>query len=76
MIRSGEMTETKDMNVQTKGIKKEIPSLMIREQDPEIHKLFHLGQQLIPNSEWALHFFPAEEHGLRLGGADSHKNPP
>lgn len=49
---------------------------MIREQDPEIHKLFHLGQQLIPNSEWALHFFPAEEHGLRLGGADSHKNPP
>ena len=33
---------------------------------PEILELFHLRQQLIPNTEGAIHRFSAESHGLRL----------
>lgn len=40
----------------------------------EIFKLLHLGQQLIPDSGWTLHSFPAENHGLRLKGANSHSH--
>ncbi|KAK0144409.1 hypothetical protein N1851_017229 [Merluccius polli] len=40
--------------------------------DLEILELLHLGQQLTPNPKGAIHHFPAENHGLRLGGADSH----
>lgn len=37
---------------------------LICEQDPKI-----LGQQLIPNPEWALYYFQAEDHDLEFGGA-------
>ena len=47
------------------------PSLT-REQDPKILKLLHLRQELSPNPEGASHIFPVENHGLGLGGADSH----
>uniref|UniRef100_A0A669CDG2 Uncharacterized protein n=1 Tax=Oreochromis niloticus TaxID=8128 RepID=A0A669CDG2_ORENI len=49
-----------------------LPSPITREQDPEVLELLHLGQELIPDPEWALHPFPAENHGLRFGGADPH----
>ncbi|KAL3970244.1 alcohol-forming fatty acyl-CoA reductase [Sarotherodon galilaeus] len=49
-----------------------LPSPITREQDPEILELLHLGQELIPDPEWALHPFPAENHGLRFGVADPH----
>ncbi|KAK0137965.1 hypothetical protein N1851_025840 [Merluccius polli] len=45
---------------------------LTREQDPEVLELLHLGQDLIPDPEGALHPFPVEDHGLGLGGADSH----
>ncbi|KAK0146683.1 hypothetical protein N1851_013966 [Merluccius polli] len=45
---------------------------LTREQDPEVLELLHLGQDLIPDPESALHPFPVEDHGLRFGGADSH----
>lgn len=35
-------------------------------------KLLHSGQKLTPNLEGAIHRLLAENHGLRLGGADSH----
>ena len=44
---------------------------LTREQDPEILELLHLKPQLTLNPEGALRF-PAENHGLRLGCADSH----
>ncbi len=47
------------------------PSLT-REQDPEILKFLHLGQDLIPDPERALQALLAEDHGLEFGGADSH----
>jgi len=31
-----------------------------------------LGKDLIPDPERAFHPFPAEDHSLGLGGADSH----
>ncbi|XP_040908617.1 NACHT, LRR and PYD domains-containing protein 14-like, partial [Toxotes jaculatrix] len=46
-----------------------------REQDPKILKLLHLRQELLEsleNLERASHPFPVENHGLGLGGADSH----
>ena len=43
-----------------------------REQDPEVLELLHLGQDLIPDPESALHPFLVKDHGLRFGGADSH----
>lgn len=30
---------------------------------------FNLGQQLVPELEWALHPFPTKNHYLRFGGA-------
>ena len=48
-----------------------LPSLTL-EQDPKILKLLRLRQELSPNPEGASHLFPVENHGLRLGGADSH----
>ena len=42
------------------------------EQDPEVLELLHLGQELIPDLESALHPFPVEDHGLGFGGTDSH----
>ncbi|KAK0145384.1 hypothetical protein N1851_015733 [Merluccius polli] len=45
---------------------------LTREQDPEVLELLHLGQDLIPDPESALHPFPVEDHGLGFGGADSH----
>ena len=45
---------------------------LTHEQDPKILKLLHLGKQLPPNLERAIHCFPAEKHGLSLGGAASH----
>ncbi|XP_068173333.1 cGMP-inhibited 3',5'-cyclic phosphodiesterase 3A-like [Antennarius striatus] len=42
------------------------------EQDPKILKLLHLWKDLIPHSEKAVHRFPAEDHGLRFGGANPH----
>ncbi|KAK0136585.1 hypothetical protein N1851_027270 [Merluccius polli] len=45
---------------------------LTREQDPEVIELLHLGQDLIPDQESALHPFPVEDHGLGFGGADSH----
>ena len=42
------------------------------EQDPKVLELLHLGQDLIPDPESALHPFPGEDHGLGFGGADSH----
>uniref|UniRef100_A0A3Q0SH69 Sodium-dependent phosphate transport protein 2A n=1 Tax=Amphilophus citrinellus TaxID=61819 RepID=A0A3Q0SH69_AMPCI len=49
-----------------------LPSPVTCEQDPEILELLHLGQELVPEPERALHPFPAEDHSLRLRGADSH----
>lgn len=40
------------------------------EQDPEIHKLLPLAQDLYANPEKALHPFPAQDHGFGLGGTD------
>ena len=37
-----------------------------------ILELLHLGKDLIPNPERAFHPFPAEDHGLGFGGADSY----
>ena len=45
------------------------PSLT-REQHPKI--FFHLRQGLSPNPDGVVHLFPVENHGLGLGGADSH----
>uniref|UniRef100_A0A8C6P1N6 Endoplasmic reticulum transmembrane protein n=1 Tax=Nothobranchius furzeri TaxID=105023 RepID=A0A8C6P1N6_NOTFU len=45
---------------------------LTREQDPEILKLLHLGQDLIPDPEKAFYPFPNQDHGLRFRGADSH----
>ena len=47
-------------------------SSLTRKQDPEILELLHLGKDLIPNMERAFHPFPAEDHSLGFGGADSH----
>jgi len=38
----------------------------------DLLELLCLRQQLTPNPEGALHCFLAENHVLRLGGADSH----
>ena len=43
-----------------------------REQDPKVLELLHLGRDLIPDQESALHPFPSEDYGLGFGGADSH----
>lgn len=43
-----------------------------REQDPKILKLLHLGQWLVPDPKWRLQPFLCENHGLRLGGVNSH----
>ncbi len=39
-------------------------------RDPEILDLLHLGVRTLRYSEWTVHQFPAENHGLRLRGAD------
>ena len=41
--------------------------LPTREQDPEVLEPLHLGQDLLPDP-----LFPAEDRGLRFGGAGSH----
>lgn len=51
-----------------------ISAALTHEEDPEILKLVHFGQQLIPNLEWALHPFLVENHGFRVRGADFHPN--
>ena len=45
---------------------------LTREQNPKILELPHSRQELSPNQEGASQLFPVENHGLRLGGADSH----
>ena len=47
---------------------------LICEQDPEVLKLVHSGQDLLPHQEQALHLFLAENHGLRFWGADCHRD--
>lgn len=51
-----------------------ISATLTHEEDPEILELVRSWQQLIPNLEWALHPFLAENHGFRVGGADFHPN--
>ena len=41
-------------------------------QERKLMELLQLGQDLPPDPEKELHLFPAEIHGLRFGGADSH----
>lgn len=36
------------------------PTPLTHEQDPEMLKLLHLGQQPVPDLQWALQHFPAE----------------
>ena len=43
--------------------------------DPPVNlflELLHLRQELSPNPEGTRHLFAVENHGLGLGGADSH----
>lgn len=46
---------------------------LTREQDPYTLKLHHLWQGSSTDPERANHFFPVENHGLWLGGADFHQ---
>lgn len=50
-----------------------MPHFILHYEDSDmIFELIHLGQQLVPNRNRASHHFPAEYHGLRLEGTDSH----
>uniref|UniRef100_A0A669B8N1 SIM bHLH transcription factor 2 n=1 Tax=Oreochromis niloticus TaxID=8128 RepID=A0A669B8N1_ORENI len=49
-------------------------SSSLRREDPDILKLLQLGQELLPDPEWALHPFLTEDHSLRFGGADFHSH--
>lgn len=44
------------------------PAALTGEKHPEIPKLLHLVQQLVPDPEWTCHLFPAEDHSFRPGG--------
>lgn len=48
--------------------------VLIGEQEPEMIKLLHLGQQLASDPEWALHPVPVEYHGLTFISKEQRRN--